>query len=280
MHDKVRPGPISGCQNVKEAVCIHTDKVYDSCREKDCLEDLKVIFLCERDQRLIDNAINVKVRKAKIIWVFSDVEEVPFNEGFFTIDIKFFFEITLDVFTGVAPPTPVRGLATFDKKVILFGSEGKAKIFSSKFKDDEIDKQLCPKNNLPVAVIEVVEPIPLAARLADAHHHHHHHCCMDVSSIPQSVLSNFDVVPEQCEAQQNVFVSLGIFTIVKLERKVQLLIPVFDFCFPENECIEATADNPCELFDRIRFPFNEFFPPQKHDFQGAELFENTREPRC
>ena len=28
----------------KEAVCIQTDKIYDSCRDKDCLEDLSVIF--------------------------------------------------------------------------------------------------------------------------------------------------------------------------------------------------------------------------------------------
>ena len=35
MPDRVSPGPLSGNQIPREAVCIHTKKVYDSCREKD-----------------------------------------------------------------------------------------------------------------------------------------------------------------------------------------------------------------------------------------------------
>ena len=30
----------AGNGGFKEAVCIHTDKVYDSCRDKDCLENM------------------------------------------------------------------------------------------------------------------------------------------------------------------------------------------------------------------------------------------------
>ena len=44
--------------NVKDKVCIHTDKVYDSCREKDCLEDLKV-YLTRSGQEIADKAISV-----------------------------------------------------------------------------------------------------------------------------------------------------------------------------------------------------------------------------
>jgi len=33
MPDKVSPGPLCGNHPPKEAVCIHTRKVYDSCRE-------------------------------------------------------------------------------------------------------------------------------------------------------------------------------------------------------------------------------------------------------
>ena len=33
MPDKIMPGPVSECGNVREAVCIHTRKIYDSCRE-------------------------------------------------------------------------------------------------------------------------------------------------------------------------------------------------------------------------------------------------------
>ncbi len=38
---------------------------------------------------------------------------------------------------------------------------------------------------------------------------------------------------------------------------------------PNKECIASTEENPCELFDAIEFPVDEFFPPQKFDFPGA-----------
>ena len=73
MSERIGPGPITNAHCVKEAVCIHTDKVYDSCREKDCLEDLRVI-LTRREQDIVDHAINVKVKRAEVIWVFTEVE--------------------------------------------------------------------------------------------------------------------------------------------------------------------------------------------------------------
>ena len=124
--------------NFREAVCIHTDKVLDSCRDKDCLENIRV-YLTACGQEIVDRAINVKCTKAEIIWVFSDIEPVPFNRGFYSVDLKYFFKITLAVFTGVGRPTTVEGLSTFNKKVILFGSEGNAKTFASKFKEDAFD---------------------------------------------------------------------------------------------------------------------------------------------
>ena len=35
-----RVDPAQSC--IREAVCIHTKKIYDSCRDKDCVEDLRV----------------------------------------------------------------------------------------------------------------------------------------------------------------------------------------------------------------------------------------------
>ncbi len=32
-NNKVAPGPVQGTHHIKEAVCIHTKKVYDSCRD-------------------------------------------------------------------------------------------------------------------------------------------------------------------------------------------------------------------------------------------------------
>lgn len=263
----------------KEAVCIQTDKIYDSCRDKDCLEDLSVIFT-NRSQEIINRAINVKCRKAEIIWVYTDVEAVPFNKGFFTIDLKYFFKITLDVFTNIGTPIQVEGLATFDKKVILFGSEGNAKIFSSKYRPDAVDKQLIKKSNMPKAVVEVVDPICLAAKLVEPSNG----CCCDdndsVSGVPEFVCSCFDDDLVAGGNNKRVFVTIGIFTIVKIERNVQLLIPAFDFCIPEKEC-QATDNSPCDLFDKIRFPFDEFYPPKKEDFDnGDDLYDYRNHCGC
>lgn len=256
----------AGNGGFKEAVCIHTDKVYDSCRDKDCLENIRV-YLTAEGQCVIDRAINVKCTKAEIIWVFSDIEPVPFNRGFYSVDLKYFFKITLAVFTGVGRPTEVEGLATFDKKVILFGSEGNAKVFASKYRQGDFDAQMWKKTNMPSAVVEVVDPIALGAKVLDVNDK----CCcdddFDLASVPESVSRVFDDNLILGGEQKRVFVSIGIFSIIRLERRVMLLIPAYDFCVPQKECVGATDDNPCDLFDRISFPVDEFFPPERGSFE-------------
>ena len=41
MPERIVPGPVSNMRDNCEAVCIHTKKIYDSCRDKDCIEDLR-----------------------------------------------------------------------------------------------------------------------------------------------------------------------------------------------------------------------------------------------
>ena len=137
-----------------DEVCIQTCKVYDSCRDKECIENMRV-YLTESGQSLVDRATSVRCRRSEIIWVYSDVEPVAFNRGYYSVDLKIFFRITLDVFTSMGRPTTVEGIATYDKKVILFGSEGNAKTFSSGYREGMADIQCWAKNNLPVAQIDV-----------------------------------------------------------------------------------------------------------------------------
>jgi hypothetical protein len=121
------------------------------------MEDMEVI-LTAPGQEIIDQAINVKVKNAEVIWVFADLEPVPFNRGFFTIDIKYFFRVTLEAFRGVGRPTEVEGLCTFDKKVILFGSEGNSKTYSSNYNPGGQMPVMWKKNNLPKAIVELTVP--------------------------------------------------------------------------------------------------------------------------
>lgn len=147
---------ISGSFGCNEKVCIQTDQIYDSCRSKECIECLRV-FLTETGQEIVNRAIDVKCRKAEVIWIFPNVEPLNFNRGYYSVDLTYFFRITLEVYTGVSRPVTVEGLSSFNKKVVLFGSEGSAKIFTSKYKEDTFDPQLWQKTNMPKAVVDVCD---------------------------------------------------------------------------------------------------------------------------
>ena len=68
---------------------------------------------------------------AELLYAYIDVEPVGFNRGFYTVDVRYFYRVTADAFVGAARPVEISGLCVFDKRVILFGSEGSAKVFSS-----------------------------------------------------------------------------------------------------------------------------------------------------
>ena len=45
MPDKIMPGPVQDNACIREAVCIHTNKIYDSCKEKDIAPYKTAVFL-------------------------------------------------------------------------------------------------------------------------------------------------------------------------------------------------------------------------------------------
>ena len=82
--------------------------------------------------------------------------------------------------------------------------------------------------------------------------------------IPDCIASRYGGALETVEQKNTVYVTIGLFTIVQIVRNVQMLIPAFDFCIPDKECV-TSGDNPCELFRKIDFPTDEFFPPKASD---------------
>ena len=153
MPDKTMPGPVQDSACVREAVCIHTKKIYDSCKDKDCIEDLR-FYPTQSAQSVIERAVSIRAGKAELLYVYIDVEPVGFNRGFFTVDVRYYYKVTAEAFVGAARPVEISGLCVFDKRVILFGSEGAAKIFSSQTALDGMDEQLLRQSNLPTAVVE------------------------------------------------------------------------------------------------------------------------------
>lgn len=76
---------------IKESVCIDTNRVYDSCADKDCLEDLRLTFTKEA-QSVINTAASVKARCAEVLNVLIDVEKYRLTEGFIQLTSHTFSE--------------------------------------------------------------------------------------------------------------------------------------------------------------------------------------------
>ena len=244
----------------KEAVCIDAGRVYDSCCDRDCLEDLRCYFTGE-SQSLIDNALSVKLTKSKVLNVLIDVEPISFNKGFYSCDLTFFFLNDLDVYTAPnSCPTQVSGISSFSKKVILYGSDGNVQVFSSDrgTTGSSCDKTAIANSNSPKCVLQCVDPVPLTARMGTVNDTY-----QNISYIPQEVADYMGAPLVTCNAvgSATVYVTLGLFTIVQLIRDVQMLVPVYDFCVPEKQC-DDTTDQPCDIFRKIKFPTDDFFPPK------------------
>lgn len=250
--------------NCSEAVCIDAQRIYDSCGDKDCLADLRVYFT-DRNQELVDSAVNVRLRDADILTVLVDIEPVPFHRGFYSIDMTYFFEVCIDAFAFPgAPPTLIEGICISNKKVILYGSEGNVKVFSSELSCDDFDKQARMTRNLPIATVQVARPIALSARFCTSSQQN----CILPCKVPEKVKERFGGEFEH-SCCKDIYATIGVFSIVQLQRNVQMLIPSYDFCIPEKKC-HSSSDNPCEIFSKLDFPTNEFFPPNVDDLTGNE----------
>lgn len=237
----------------RDSVCVHTNKVFDSCRDKDCIEDLRVYPTCG-SQTVIDTAFSIRPRSAQILFADVRVEEMNFNRGCYAVDITYFYKVTGRAFPG---DRTVTGLAIFDKRVVLYGGEGGSKVFTSK-------GGLCSSNtsSLPTAVIEAVDPLVLAMKIVDGASVEVRTIEPETHDIPREIRDSFDdEIVTTCTMKQ-LYATLGQFSIIRLERETQLLMPVYDYCIPDKECAAGTDEDPCTLFSSIPFPVNDFFPPQ------------------
>ncbi len=247
-------GTSEGCGKIyQDEVCANIQKIYDTCKDKDCLSDLKVYFASDV-QLLIDSAISVRAKNAKICHAAVDLDPVPFNRGFYSVNITYFFVVDFEVYTGCGRPQYASGVCSFEKKVILFGGEGNTITFTS--------DAVCGKNgtlNVPTAQVEVVSPIVLGSKLVSANANCCCCCETDIGTVPECVLGM--IGQDVCETGEKfVLVSLGLFSIVRIVRDVQLMLPAAKFCLPEKRCNVPSDEEPCTFFEKLSFPTGEFFP--------------------
>ncbi len=108
-------------------------------------------------------------------------------------------------------------------------------------------------------MVKAVDPIVLHMKLVDA------------GALPPADLEPGDIpayitdaFPEELvltTTGRRWYTTIGQFSLIRLERNTQLLIPAYDYSLPDKECPGSSEDDLCELFGRIRFPVEEFFPP-------------------
>lgn len=173
--------------------------------------------------------------------VYIDLEPVPFHKGFYSVDMTFFFDVELDVFMApAAMPVNVKGLSIFNKKVILYGSEGNVKIFSSDFKLDDPDIPNAPVKNLPKASVQVAKPIGLSAKLC-TRREPCIPCCRYRSALQTATAENWEQ-----RAKKTYLLRLGSLRLSRLSAMYKCLYPHMISAFrKKNAPLHQTARARC-----------------------------------
>ena len=104
MSEQIRDPQRCDASDIRQCMSIHTRKITDSCRDKDCIEDLRV-YLTTGSQAVLDTAANARVRCAELITTYIDVEPVAFDGHHYCIDLIFYYRVLADAMVGGNRPT-------------------------------------------------------------------------------------------------------------------------------------------------------------------------------
>ena len=85
---------ICGTGAGKDTVCIEANRVLDSCRDRDCYENIKVL-LTGFGNEIIERTTNIRVKSSCIAWSNITVDPIAFNRGFYSINIGYILSLYL-----------------------------------------------------------------------------------------------------------------------------------------------------------------------------------------
>ena len=142
--------------DLRQAMSIHTQKITDACRDKDCIEDLRV-YLTTGSQALLDSCASARVRCSELLYSYIDVEPVAFDRNHYCIDVTFYYRILADAVVGAGRPAALYGLAVFNKRAVLCGEDSCAHIYRSDTHIGSPDGITRLQANRPTAVVEVTD---------------------------------------------------------------------------------------------------------------------------
>ncbi len=240
-------------------ICIDTSRVLDSCRDRDCFENSRV-YLTNCGEEVIANANSVRTRSAKLIWAYVGVDPVPFNNGFYRVTVRYYILVEVEACLGIGRSQTIQGISVLEKDVILYGGEGRVVSFTSNPENDycTIGNIDTAKSNDPIAVVETVEPIVLGTKIVDC-------TCPPINcecvEIPRDISGCIDGDLNMGTDNTRLYISFGIFSVIRIQRPTQLLVQATDYSVPDKECpCASNDDNPCSLFSNMAFPISQFKP--------------------
>ena len=181
----------------------------------------------------------LKIRRIVIV----DKKPSPFKNGYWDVDIKFVFEYRLTFRESDAcVVSSVKSKSVFNMKICLFGSIGSGLTIGT-----DLLRAFGETATFEAEPFVLVEAKAVALH-ADIHHRRGH---------------------EHGSRGPEVRVTIGLFSIVKLFRLVNLTVESRGFDIPD-ECPPAPSPiNPCAVFEDMDFPMDIFAPPQKPEFKAG-----------
>ncbi len=251
----------SGASN-NGALCdtfgVEAGRILDACRDRDCFEDVRV-YLTADGEDLITRTGNVRVKKACISGANIVTDPIQFNGGFYSVDVKFYVTATFEVCVPMCNAQEFEGVAVVEKRVVLYGGESNVNVFRSVENGSycNVPELACCSKKNPEAVVEVLDPVVLGARILDAPGDCH--CCCCCADIPTRIKDSVcGALVDEDGNGRYLAISLGFFSVIRLVRDGQFLIQANEYCLPDKECTAPCEDDPCSTFRNIPFPTSEF----------------------
>ncbi len=252
--------PCGSSSASRDMVCIETQRILDSCRDRDCFEDIRV-FLTDIGNEIIEHTTSVRVKHSCIAWAYVGIDPVHFNRGFYTVTIRFYIKLTFEACVGPGRAQEFDGIAVLEKNVVLYGGESRVSVFKSDPDASDfcaLPEPCCGMKNVPTAVVEVVEPIILGAKVEELKPDCCR-CCCSACDLPDAITCNINGVISE-GGQRVLTVSIGLFSVVRIVRPAQYLVNATEYAVPDKECHPDESAGPCSVFNSMPFPTQEFCP--------------------
>lgn len=233
-----------------------TFKIYDAVRIQDCITCNKLGPIIAVEDTTIGltnynagdvvlapisaasvSVENIEVKKVIIV----SKKENPFKKGYWDIHLKYVFEFEL-TFTEVDGTFMGNVLANsvYDKKVTLFGSEGI---------DLSVSTDLLAFDSMHAGAAPFVLVQSKAVALS-----------AEIKWYRDPATLN--------ETEGGVIIlTIGLFSIIKLFRMVDLAIETKEYYIPRED--ENNDLKPCDFFEGLNFPMDIFSPQQFKDYMSC-----------